>query len=452
MPKTDPLTIGQLTRYIERKFTADPYLNARTLWVVGELTDYRPNSYHQYFALKDDTAADHDQTKIKAVMFHSAFSKVRFKLENGQKVLARGRVSVYPARGEYQLYVDQLEAVGTGSLQVAFEQLYKKLKKEGLFDRPKRPIPPFPKRVAIVTSNDAAVKHDLITTFRRRNSLIQLVFYPTKVQGETAAPQIARQIERAGQGDYDALIVARGGGSRGDLWAFNEEVVGRAIAAAPLPVISSVGHETDTTIADLAADAREATPTAAAVRASAWLLTDVLANLQAARAALVHALQEGLARQQQRLTALKAAYPLAQPDRLLAQPSQRVDELRHRLVTGEDLLLRQQAARLQHLSDQLAGLGPQEQLRRQASQLAHDRAALGQAYRLTLAQRQQKLARLIGQLDSLSPLKVLKRGYAYATQDGQVVSAANLAPGAALNLHFYDGKAVVTVDKVEKGD
>ena len=186
MSDIKPITVNQLTKYIRRKFQADPYIYQKNFWLVGELTDYRPSSRHQYFSLKDDNPDLPDQYKISAVMFANDFRKIKFQPENGMKVLVYGHVDVYPNRGSYQFYVNQMEVKGVGALQIAFQQMYEKLKKEGLFDQPKKPIRPFPERVAIVTSNDAAVKHDIITTFRRRNPLIQLVFYPTKVQGDDA--------------------------------------------------------------------------------------------------------------------------------------------------------------------------------------------------------------------------------------------------------------------------
>lgn len=453
MPKDQPLTVGQLTRYINRKFEADPYLNSRHLWLVGELTDYRPSSRHQYFALKDDdeTLAAKDRFKIKAVMFQSAFAKVHVQLENGMKVLVRGRVAVYPNHGEYQFYVDHLEPVGVGSLQVAFEQMYHKLSQEGLFERPKRPVRPFPRRVAIVTSNDAAVKHDLITTFRRRNPLIQLVFYATKVQGDDAAPMIARQIARANaDGDYDTLIVARGGGSRGDLWAFNEEVVGRAIAESQIPVISSVGHETDTTIADLAADQRAATPTAAAVQASAWLLTDVKAELKNQQANLVWSVQAKLQMATQALTTLRQTSPLAQPARLLERPSQQLDDAQTALWQAQAQRLQRAQQQLTRLLNQLQLVSPQNNLKRNQLELTHQQTALRQAMHARLQSAQQALVQAAGQLDALSPLKVLHRGYSYVTKASQVISAQDLAPSDQLELHFYDGQATVTVEEVRK--
>ena len=230
--------------------------------MVGHFLYFRLHKPHQYFALKDDQADGKFQLSV--VMFQSAFAKVKFTPENGMRVIIRGRLSVYEARGNYQLYAEAMEVTGVGTLQVQFEQLYKKLRQEGLFDRPKKTVRPFPKRIAVVTSNDAAVKHDIITTVRRRNRLVQLVFYPTRVQGEQAAGEIAAQIKRVSDAnDYDAVIVARGGGSLEDLWPFNEEVVARAINQANLPEISSIGHETAKTITDLVSDGRTATPTAA---------------------------------------------------------------------------------------------------------------------------------------------------------------------------------------------
>lgn len=451
MTETNPLTVNQLTKYIRRKFQADPYIYQSDFWLVGELTDYRPSSRHQYFSLKDDEDVPADrQYKISAVMFASDFRKVKFKLENGMKLLVRGHVDVYPNRGSYQFYVKQMEIQGVGSLQVAFEQMYKKLKKAGIFDRPKRPINPFPKRVAIVTSNDAAVKHDIITTFRRRNPLIQLVFYPTKVQGDDAAPMIAQQINRASaDGDYDTLIVARGGGSRTDLWAFNSEEVGIAIANSTVPVISSVGHEVDTTIADLAADDREATPTSAAVKASAWVLTDVQTDISRLQVQLYHLTKAKLDQLRQRLGDLTNNYVFKEPQRIYDQYLQRVDDLQHQLIQSERLLINGLIQRLGTLVSKLSSTSPRQKIAYYRDQVNGYQQLLITNGKQRLISTNKDVQTLKKQLAALDPNNVLQRGYSYVTSNGQVVkSTKQIETGETVLIHLSDGTVIAEIKKV----
>lgn len=451
MPSDNPLTVGQLTNYIKRKFDADPYLSSSTLWVVGELTDFRLRKGHQYFALKDDGDAN---AKISTVMFRGSFQKLEFELENGQKLLARGRVSVYPPHGTYSMTIDHLEPVGVGSLQLQFDQMWKKLNQEGLFNQDhKKPIPPFPKKVALVTSQSGAVVHDLITTFRRRNPLVQLVIYPTRVQGETAAEEISRQIQRVDEaGDYDIAIVARGGGSREDLWPFNEEIVGRTIYEARVPVISSIGHETDTTIADLVADLRMPTPTAAAEAATAWPLADVMDQLASAQVTLRQLMHNRLRVANQQLDLICRQPALAHPERLLERPAMQLDQLTQ--AATQQIQGRVQAASqtLVGFERQLQAQAPGERLSRQRLALQTAQSQLQQSAEQLVNRQRQAFLQLTANLDALSPLKVLQRGYAYATKDDRVVKVADLAVGDQVDLYFDDGKAQVSVERVEKGE
>lgn len=448
-----PVTVNQLTKYIRRKFQADPYIYQTNFWLVGELTDYRPSSRHQYFSLKDDNEelSPHEQYKISAVMFANDFRKVKFTPENGMKVLVYGHVDIYPNRGSYQFYVSRMEVQGVGALQIAFQQMYEKLKKEGLFDQPKKAIRPFPERVAIVTSNDAAVKHDIITTFRRRNPLIQLVFYPTKVQGDDAAPMIAQQIERvSADGGYDTLIVARGGGSRGDLWAFNSEEVGRAIAACPIPVISSVGHEVDTTIADLVADDREATPTSAAVRASEWLLSDVKLTIQNSRQQLMHSMKLIISHLQERLQSLRNNYIFQQPSRILNQPTERLDDLKRQLVNSTHQRQREIQQELRLLQTRLNSYSPVDHLKRDREHLKGLRQVLQAIGSRQVHQSRLELTNLVNQLTTLDPEKVLARGYSYVTKENQVIKQVQqLHVADHVVIHLTDGEAEVDVKKIK---
>jgi len=251
------LSITAMTAYLKRKFDADPYLER--VYLTGEISNFRLRPNHQYFSLKDEHA------KLSAVMFKGAFQKLSFQPEEGMKVLVIGRISLFESSGSYQLYIEHMEPDGVGALYQAYAQLKEKLAKEGLFQLPKQTLPAYPKRIAILTSPSGAVIRDIITTVRRRYPIVQLVLYPTVVQGEKAAGELIKNIQRVEEdGQFDTMIIGRGGGSIEDLWPFNDEHLARTIVAAKTPIISSVGHETDTTIADLVADVRAATPTAAA--------------------------------------------------------------------------------------------------------------------------------------------------------------------------------------------
>ena len=252
------LSVSAITRYLKAKFDSDE--NLQTVFLKGEISNFKAHtSGHFYFSLKDETS------KINAIMFRSNASKVLFKPVDGMKVLVTGRVSIYEAMGSYQVYVDEMLEDGVGNLYVAYEQLKKKLKEEGLFDEVhKRAIPKIPRKVGIITASTGAAIRDIITTIKRRFPMCETILFPTLVQGENAKDDIVRNIKRAEDYDLDVLIVGRGGGSIEDLWPFNEEIVARAIYDCKIPVISAVGHEVDFTIADFVADLRAPTPTAAA--------------------------------------------------------------------------------------------------------------------------------------------------------------------------------------------
>ncbi len=252
------LSVSAITRYLKAKFDVDE--NLQTVFLRGEISNFKAHTTgHFYFSLKDESS------KINAIMFRSNASKVLFKPVDGMKVLVTGRISVYEAMGSYQIYVDEMLEDGVGNLYIAFEQLKKKLKSEGLFDEAhKRKIPKIPKRVGIITASTGAAIRDIMTTIKRRFPICETILFPTLVQGENAKDDIVRNIERAQNYDLDVLIVGRGGGSIEDLWPFNEEIVARAIYNSKVPVISAVGHEVDFTIADFVADLRAPTPTAAA--------------------------------------------------------------------------------------------------------------------------------------------------------------------------------------------
>lgn len=304
------LTVTALTRYLKRKFEADPYLEK--VYLTGEVSNFRPRANsHQYFSLKDEKA------KLSAVMFKGAYQKLKFQPEEGMKVLVVGRISLYEASGNYQIYIDHIEPDGVGALYQAYEQLKNSLNQEGLFkESHKQPLVKYPKRIAVVTSPSGAVIKDIITTIQRRYPIAQLVLFPTKVQGDDASKEIAQRIREINEiGSFDTMIVGRGGGSIEDLWSFNTEEVVRAVFESRTPVISSVGHETDTTLTDLVADVRAATPTAAAELAVP-VLKEELIKIREKQMRLYNALNNQLKHKRANYDKLSQSVMFKQPNRL----------------------------------------------------------------------------------------------------------------------------------------
>lgn len=441
------LTVSALTQYIKRKFDVDPYLHR--VYVVGEISNFRLRvNGHQYFSIKDE------QAKINVIMFKSAFAKVKFQPEEGMRVIVSGRISVYPGNGSYQLYVDSMQPDGVGALYQAYEQLKAKLDKEGLFKAPKQAIPRFPKKIAVVTSRSGAVIRDIITTVKRRYPIVQLVLFPVAVQGNEAAPNIAAQIKFINTlPDFDTIILGRGGGSIEDLWPFNEEVVARAIFESRIPTISSVGHETDTTIADLVADVRAATPTAAAELATP-VLTDVLTDLQKTELRVINAFKNILKIKQQQARQLENSYIFQEPQRLYEGYVQNVDQLTERLRNAQKQYLADRSAELVKLQHRLLVNNPQNQVDLATQKVGYLREQLLSVITRRFTQSQTQMQKLVAALDNLSPLRIMSRGYTYVTKDEQVVnSVEKLSVNDAIRLNLSDGSAdaiIKTINNEEK--
>ena len=401
-----PLTVSQLTNSIrialESRFVS--------VWVEGEISNFKDHSSgHWYFTLKDENA------QLRAKCFRSTNTRIRFRPANGLHVRARGRLSVYAPRGEYELVVDALDPIGAGALQVAFEQLRDRLQKEGLFAKElKRPLPVFPRRVGIVTSPTGAAIRDILNVISRRTRTVHVLFSPARVQGDSAGPEIARAIQfinqfheralREGREDdrVDVLIVGRGGGSTEDLWAFNQEEVARAIRKSAIPVISAVGHETDFTIADFVADFRAPTPSAAA-------------EIVAAREDQMCSALDNLGRQLVRLT-------------------------RFRVV---NLRARVQEQALSHAFDEV-----KSRLNSARARLDTASVACGGAMETKLQEGRERLGLAAASLDALSPLGVLQRGYAIAQDaSGKLLrDAAAVAQGDAISVRLAKGKLSARVE------
>jgi exodeoxyribonuclease VII large subunit len=418
--------------------------NFPLLWVGGEVSNLtRAASGHFYFSLKDASA------QVRCVMFRNRAQLLSWRLENGQQVEAQALVTLYEARGEFQLNVEGLRRAGVGALYEAYARLRLQLESEGLFAADKKlPLPGFPRSVGIVTSPQAAALRDVISALQRRAPHLRTVLYPVPVQGDGAAQKIAAAIslagERAHQDGVDVLLVVRGGGSIEDLWAFNEECVARAVAACPLPVVTGIGHETDVCIADFAADQRAATPTAAAELVSAgWFAA--AEQLAALGMALQRALRRGLEARMQHLDLL--VQRLVHPGRKLKHQQETASHLATRLRAALAKRLRREAVVLEDERWRLGQVRPPIQKLKARADLTGQRCQT--AFKFLLARQQSKLGTLAAALAQLSPQATLERGYSIV-RDGHgrlVVNSTQLTAGAAIELQFAHGRAQGHIDK-----
>lgn len=438
------VTVSALTKYIKYKFDKDPHLGR--VYLTGEISNFRLRPTHQYFSLKDENAI------ISATMFQSAFKKIQFRPEEGMKVLVIGKVSVFEKSGQYQINIEHMEPDGVGALYLAYEQLKKKLEAEGLFSLPKKPIPQFPKKIAILTSESGAVIQDIQTTVARRFPIVQLVLYPTVVQGVHAVNSILKNLDLVEKEEYDVVIIGRGGGSIEDLWAFNEEPVVRRVAELSIPVISSVGHETDTTLIDFVSDMRAATPTAAAEIATPVLM-EIHQQLRNLQTRLEQALSRQLQIKRERMQALANASIFQNPERIYQVYQQRVDQLEMRLQQMMQQSVqhkRQQLVKNQHRLE-LGSPSRRVQTEKQALQYLAKR--LEQAQGQLMKDKKQQFQRAIQQLDLLSPLKIMNRGYGILQQEETIIKSVDqLEVNQELTIQLVDGTVRSKVTSVEKGN
>ena len=411
------------------------------IWVEGEISNLaRPASGHIYFTLKDS------QAQVRCALFRQNAARVRQALRDGLAVKVRGKVSLFEGRGDYQLILDAVEPAGDGALRLAFEALKEKLGAEGLFSTERKiALPAHPKRIGIVTSPTGAVIRDIISVFRRRAPQVELNLIPTAVQGREATAQIVRALQRADAQGYDALILARGGGSLEDLWCFNEEAVARAVAACVTPIVSAVGHETDVSIADFVADVRAPTPSAAAelLAPDSSELVQRLHNLQ--RRLALH-MQGRLARERLRLEG--ASRRLRHPGERLRQQAQRLDDLDMRLRRAFNQQLAHQRERLARLDARLAAQHPGRSLALLRQRLDGLATRLPRAMHSQLRSQRQQLGALAAQLQIVSPLATLGRGYSILLDErGQAVrSAAQTQPGQRLKARLGEGELDVRIE------
>lgn len=440
MKSADPgrvLSVKDLNRYIRMKMEGDTRLS--DVWIRGEISNFTHHSSgHMYFTLKDEGS------RIRAIMFATHNQRLPFIPKEGSRVIARGNVSVYERDGQYQFYAVQMQPDGIGSLYLAYEQLKSKLEEEGLFSAErKRPLPRYPKTIGVITSPTGAAVRDIMITIRRRYPQARAILYPVLVQGKGAAPSIVKAIRTMNDmAEADVLIVGRGGGSLEELWAFNEEIVARAIYQSNIPVISAVGHETDFTIADFVADLRAATPTAAAelaVPSSAELRGQLVQRQRQ----LNQGLQQRLKRSRDRLVSLQRSPVLVHPRRYMLQHAERLDMLSQRLqsnLKSQLFLVRQ---RQKSLHQGLIRYNPRTQAEFAARRKDQASRQLMNAMQSIMKSKMSQLQTEMRHLDALSPLKIMSRGYSlvYDEQEQKLVkSIADVQLGDLVNVRVNDGQ------------
>ena len=426
------------------KFDKDPYLER--VYLTGQVSNFRKRPTHQYFSLKDDRAV------IQATIWSGIYQKLGFDLEEGMKINVVGRVQVYEPSGSYSIIIEKAEPDGVGALALQFEQLKKKLSEEGLFqDRFKQTIPQFAKKIGVVTSRSGAVIQDIITTVTRRFPGVEIILYPTKVQGEGAAEEIARNIARANErDDLDVLIIGRGGGSIEDLWAFNEEIVVRAIFESRLPVISSVGHETDVTLSDFVADKRAATPTAAAELATPVTKLDLLTYLKNQERRMATAVQNTLSKKEKTLKVLSQSVIFRQPERLYDGYLQRLDQLQLRLKQSVNSELVRQEQRVLELVHRLEQLSPINKVHRYQDRLLQFEKLLRSQMAVVYDAKVAEVKRLSEALLMLDTSRIVARGYAIVKKEDAVVSSAkDLKKTDQVTLMMRDGQVELEVKDVK---
>lgn len=405
------ITVTQLTKYIKYKIDNDPHLNE--VFLKGEISNFKAHSRgHFYFTLKDEEA------RINAIMFSSSTKNIKFTPQDGMKVLVTGKISVFEANGGYQIYVNDMLEDGVGNLYIAYEQLKKKLEQEGLFDqRYKKPIPKIPRRVGVVTASTGAAIKDIISTIKRRWPLVEILLFPSLVQGENAAPDIVKQIKRSEDYDIDTLIVGRGGGSIEDLWPFNEEIVARAIFECKIPVISAVGHEIDFTIADFVADLRAPTPTAAAELAVP-AIPDIKNYINQLQIRLTKTMQNKIDYNKKHLNEITSRYIFTNPISIYQTKEMLFDSLIDRLKYATTSLVSKKEKKYIELKNSYIFKTPFQLIDKKAN----------------------KYLQLVSKLETLSPLETIKRGYTMTKKDDKVItSKKDLKKKDKIEITFQDG-------------
>lgn len=442
------LTVNALTKYIKRKFDADPHL--RDLHVRGEISNFKEHSSgHMYFTLKDEKA------RILAVMFSSQSRLMKFSPENGMKVIVKGDISVYEPSGQYQIYIKEMRPEGIGELFLAYEQLKKRLESEGLFAiESKKAIPLYPRTVGVITSPTGAAIRDVISTIKRRYPIANILVFPALVQGENAAPTIVKAIEKANNMDgIDVLIVGRGGGSIEELWAFNEEITARAIFSSKIPIISAVGHETDFTIADFVADLRAPTPTGAAELAVPHI-EELMDRILQRQTRLLRAMKGKFQFESERLNRATKSYAFRYPHRLYEQKLEQVDKLTEMLVRGTSRLSLLKKSEYDVLQKRLQRNHPREKLIEATARLDRSQKEINRSMVQVLTKKQNDFERILATLQALSPLKIMERGYslAYSEENQLVKSVKQVTVNEQVQIQLTDGSLYCKVENIKESE
>lgn len=438
------ISIGELNDFIKSMFDENVFL--RKVYLRGEISNFKNHTRgHLYFTLKDDTS------RISAVMFYSSAITLNFKPEDGMNVLVEGRISCYPTAGTYQIYVDKMEVDGLGALYIEFEKLKEKLAKEGLFrEDHKKPIPKIPKRVGIITAPTGAAIKDILSTIKRRFPTVETILFPALVQGRDAAPDIVRQIKEADSGKYDldVLIVGRGGGSIEDLWAFNEEIVARAIYEARTPIISAVGHEVDFTIADFVADLRAPTPTGAAEMAVPTV-SEIDNMIHSLEIRLNEFMMNYLHTNKLRLDHIKNSYILKNPLSLYEMKEQKLDNMIDRLQNYVTKTLDNYELQLNHVKSSFILKDPMRLFEAQKEKILFNEKSLYHSIKNIILTSDHHYKMVVNTLKLVNPLGILEKGYSLVTKDEKVLkSSKDLQVNDHIHVRMHDGSVEATVSKI----
>lgn len=434
-----------LNRYLKLSLDDDP--NLQSIYIKGEVSNFNHHrSGHMYFTLKDN------DSRISAVMFKSDNQHVKFQIKNGMQVIVHGTVSIYEAFGEYQIYVREMEPDGIGSLYLAYEQLKKKLQEEGLFHQEhKQSLPAYPNHIGIITSPTGAAVRDMISTIKRRNKHIQITIIPTQVQGKEAVESIVKAIERANKLNwFDILLIGRGGGSIEDLWAFNEEAVVRAIFNSVIPVISAVGHETDTTISDFVSDVRAATPTGAAELAVKEL-THMEELIVRHKQTMTQIMRHKLLHHQKQLQAYTQSKALQQPKHFIDNQRQTIDYLSMDLDRKIRRIVERKQDRFERFTvENYAKIIDRKRIN-EVKQFTYVKTRLQEQINKHIEIKRQRTQFIIEKVMLLNPLAILHRGYAlpYDVNQSVIHSVKDIQVGDEMDLHMHDGTVHVSVESIE---
>ena len=416
------LSVTALTKYLKYKFDVDEHL--KTVYLKGEISNFKSHTTgHLYFSIKDENS------KINAIMFSANAKKIVFTPADGMKVLVKGRITIYEATGNYQIYIDEMLEDGVGNLYIAFEQLKEKLSKEGLFDsRFKKKIPKIPSRVGVVTAQTGAAIKDILSTIKRRYPICEVILFPSLVQGEAAAVDIVKNIKMAENYDLDVLIVGRGGGSIEDLWPFNEEIVARAIFESSIPIISAVGHEIDYTIADFVADLRAPTPTGAAELAVPNLV-DLKKHIGQLKIRLNENVLKVINYQKLYLDSLKNSFVIKNPLIMYDNKKQKLDSIIEKLNNILKIKMDKNIDKLKFLKN----------------------SYILKNSDLLYKQKRDDLDNIIEKLELINPLKVLKRGYSVVYKDDFIINSVdNLNKSDKLKIKLSDGNVITKIEELVK--